>query len=243
MNNIALLISTYDNSEDLWRPLEQTYLKYWNDIDFPIYLSTNNKDFDSQLFKSLTIGSELSWSDNLIKSLNKINEEYILLTFDDLFLTAKVDNQFIKKLMEHAIRSKFSYLQFYRSISKGSRVDKLIFRKSDNTRYKNSTIWSFWNKNILLELLQKEENAWEFERNGNVRSYKYKDFYSTRSNVIPFVNGIVKGMWNPLAKNKLERLGFPISNNRAVLGPIDTLLYKLRDLQFDFLTYIIHKIY
>ena len=76
MNNIALLISTYDNSEDLWIPLEQTYLQYWKDIDFPIYLSTNHKVFNSQLFTSLTIGNELSWSDNLIKSLNKINQEY-----------------------------------------------------------------------------------------------------------------------------------------------------------------------
>ena len=243
MNNIALLISTYDNSEDLWRPLEHTYLKFWNDIDFPIYLSTNHKKIDSQIFNSLAIGDELSWSDNLIKSLKKINQEYVLLTFDDLFLTAKVDNQLIKQLMKRSIESKFNYLQFYRSISIGKRVDNLIFKKSNHTKYKNSAIWSFWNKNVLLELLEKEEDAWEFERNGNVRSYKYNDFYSTRSNVIPFVNGIVKGMWNPLAKNKLKRLGFSISDNRNSLKPLDTLIYKVRDLQFDFLTYIIHKIY
>jgi len=243
MNNIALLISTYDNSEDLWDPLEQTYLRYWKDINCPIYLSTNHKVFNSQLFTSLTIGNELSWSDNLIKSLNKINQEYVLLTFDDLFLTAKVDNQFIEQLMMRAIQSKFNYLQFYRSISKGRRLDDLIFKKSNKTRYKNSTIWSFWKKDILLELLQKDENAWEFEINGNVRSYKYKDFYSTRRNVMPFVNGVVKGIWNPLAKNKLKRLGFSISDNRLTLGFLNTFKYKMRDLQFDFLTYMIHKIY
>ena len=44
MNNIALLISTYDNSEDLWIPLEHTYLKFWNDIDFPIYLNVHRID-------------------------------------------------------------------------------------------------------------------------------------------------------------------------------------------------------
>jgi hypothetical protein len=243
MNNIALLISTYDNSEDLWIPLEQTYLQYWSDIEFPIYLTTNHMEFESKLFDSLKIGDELSWSDNLIKSLNKIKQEYVLLTFDDLFLTAKVDNQFIEQLMTRAIESEFNYLQFYRSISKGRRMDDLIFKKLNKTRYKNSTIWSFWKKDVLLELLQKDENAWEFETNGNVRSYKYKDFYSTRRNVIPFVNGIVKGIWNPLAKNKLKRLGFSISNNRSTLGFLNTVKYKMRDLQFDFLTYMIHKIY
>ena len=129
------------------------------------------------------------------------------------------------------------------SISKGKRLDNLIFKKSNHTRYKNSAIWSFWKKDILLELLEKDENAWEFERNGNVRSYQYNEFYSTRRNVIPFINGIVKGIWNPLAKNKLKQLGFSISDNRAVLGPLETLRYKMWDLQFDFLTYMIHKIY
>ena len=45
---------------------------FWNDIDFPIYLSTNHKKIDSQIFNSLVIGDELSWSDNLIKSLKKL---------------------------------------------------------------------------------------------------------------------------------------------------------------------------
>ena len=140
MNNVALLISTYDNSEDLWRLLEETYIQYWSDIDFPIYLTTNHMEFESKLFNSLKIGDELSWSDNLIKSLNKINQEYVLLTFVDLFLTAKVDNQFIEKLMRRAIQNQFNYLQFYRSISKGERLDNLIFKKSNHTRYKNSAI-------------------------------------------------------------------------------------------------------
>ena len=243
MNNVALLISTYDNSEDLWSLLEKTYLRYWHDINLPIYLTTNHKIFNGQLFNSLTIGDELSWSDNLIKSLNKINEQYVLLTFDDLFLTDSVDNQLIEQLMSRAISSRFNYLQFYRSTSKGRRVDNLIFKKSNVTRYKNSTIWSFWQKDVLLELLQKNENAWQFERDGNLRSHQYEGFYSTRANVIPFVNGIVKGVWNPLAKKKLNRLGFFISSDRIPLGWFSTIKYKFRDLQFDFLAYIIHKIY
>ena len=243
MNNIALLISTYDNSEDLWNLLEKTYLRYWHDISFPIYLTTNHKVFDSQLFKSLTIGDESSWSDNLIKSLNQIKEEYVLLTFDDLFLTSNVDNHFVEELMSRAISSRFNYLQFYRSTSEGRKVDDLIFRKSEITRYKNSTIWSFWKKDILLELLHQDEDAWQFERDGNLRSYKYEGFYSTRRNVIPFVNGIVKGIWNPLAKKRLIRLGFTISSDRLTLGWLSTLKYKFRDMQFDMFAYLIHKIY
>ena len=243
MNNIALLISTYDKSDDLWLPLEKTYLRYWSDINFPIYLTTNQKVFDSQLFNSLKIGNEISWSDNIIKSLRKIDEEYVLLTFDDLFLTARVNNHLIKNLVRHAIDNKFNYLQFYRSISKGRRSNEFIFKKSNQTRYKNSTIWSLWKKDVLLDILRQEENAWDFERKGNLRSYIYDNFYSTRKNVIPFMNGVVKGKWNPLVRKRLKAMGILTSNNREDLSWVDTFRYKLRDLQFDLLTYIIHKVY
>ena len=89
----------------------------------------------------------------------------------------------------------------------------------------------------------KDESAWEFERKGNYRSFVLDDFYSTRKNIIPFVNGVVKGVWNPLARNKLHSLGLKVSNVRKSLGMIDTFKYKIRDLQFDLYTYILHKIY
>ena len=243
MNNVALLISTHDKSDDLWSPLEKTYLRYWNDISFPIYLTTNQKVFDSQLFHSLNIGNELSWSDNMIKSLLKIDQEYVLLTFDDLFLNSRVNNNLIEELVRHAIDNKFNYLQFYRSISKGRRLNELLFKKLNHTKYKNSTIWSFWKKEILLNILIKEENAWDFERNGNLRSYIYDGFYSTRKNIIPFMNGVVKGKWNPLVRKRLKVMGISTSNDREDLSWLETFRYKLRDLQFDFVTYIIHKIY
>ena len=243
MNNIALIISTHDNSNDLWETLEQTYHRFWKDIKFPIYLTTNHKVFKSKIFNSLKVGDELSWSDNLIKSLNKIEQDFVLLTFDDLFLVNKVNNQFIEELTSRAIKEKFNYLQFYCSISKGRRIDNLIFKKNNKTIYKNSTIWSFWNKKILIELLRKEESAWQFEQSGNKRSFDYDHFYSTRENVIPFANGVVKGVWNPLVKNKLHKLNFSTSSIRPSLGFAKTLIYKLRDLQFDFFSYIIHKLY
>ena len=242
MDNVALIISTYDKSEDLWLPLEQSYNKFWNDISIPIYLSTNFKKFKSESFNSLQIKDEVSWSDNLIKSLNKIDQKYVLLTFDDLFLTAKVDNKSIEDLMQIGIKNKYNYIQFYRSISSGKTIDKMLFKKNMETKYKNSTIWSFWKKSVLLNLLVKEETAWEFEIKGNVRSFSIQDFYSTKINMIPFVNGVVKGKWNPLAKSKLRKLGFEISNERASFGFVETIRYKFRDLQFNVLSYLIQLI-
>ena len=240
--NTALIISSYDGSEDLWNTLEQTYKKFWNDIELPIFLSTNHKNFSSNLFNTIKIGKEISWSDNLIKTLNQINQKYVLLTFDDLFLTAKIDNNQIKSIIEYSIDKDFNYVQLYRSISKGKR-EGLLFKKSRETKYRNSTIWSLWKKDVLLNLLKIQESAWEFEINGNIRSSSFDHFYSTRSNVIPFINGIVRGKWNPIAKFRLKRQGFKVNGTRNSLTIYETIAHKVRDLQFDFLTFLIHLIY
>ena len=243
VKDIAILISTFDDAEDLWPPLEETYNRFWLDRDFPIYLTTNFKSPKFDSFIPLAIGPEASWSDNLIKSLRKIEQKYVLLTFDDLFLIDKVDNNKIKDLMQFAIDKDINYLQFYRSISKGRRINDKLFKKSRNAKYKNSTIWSFWKKEVLISLLEKEENAWEFENKGSIRAASLDNFYSTRSNIIPFVNGVVKGSWNPVARNKIKRLGIHLCKNRKSLSFFETLKYQLIDFQFNAYTFILHLVY
>ena len=243
MKNIAIIISTFDDAKDLWRPLEDTYKKFWADCSFPIYLTTNYESPIFEFFLPLNIGKELSWSDNLIKSLMKIEQEYVLLTFDDLFLVSKIDNQRINGLMNKAVDRGYNYLQFYRSISEGKSIEGGLFRKAKNAKYKNSTIWSFWRKEVLISLLQEDENAWEFEIYGNARSADIDGFYSTKSNVIPFVNGVIKGSWNPAAKNKIKSLGIELCANRKSLSFFESIKYQIRDFQFNMYTYLIHLIY
>lgn len=72
--------------------------------------------------------------------------------------------------MNIAIDREYNYLQFYRSISRGKSIGEGLFKKSKAAKYKNSTIWSFWKKEVLISLLKEDENAWEFEIKGNVRS-------------------------------------------------------------------------
>lgn len=87
--NLAILISSYDGSEDLWRPLSNSFKKYWPDCPYKIFIGTNNKKPDSDIFFHLPIGEEKSWSDNIIKCLECISENNILLTFDNSIISGK----------------------------------------------------------------------------------------------------------------------------------------------------------
>lgn len=227
--NYAVLISTYDGAEDLWKPLEESYSKYWNASNKNIYLTTNHKNYKSNLFIPLMIGDEISWSDNILKSLDKINEDYILLTFDDLFIKSEVNDKMIDMCFDWMKHNNANYFQLYNSIGRKKVVNEFVFEKVKNEKYRNATVFSLWKKDVLISILSKKENAWEFETKGNERSFELDDFYCSHENIISYYNGVVKGKWNPIIRNKLINLGYSIDlNERRSFTPVELLSYELK---------------
>jgi hypothetical protein len=226
-DNIAILISTYDGAADLWQPLEDAYKRYWHDCSYPIFLTSNHKSFESDLFTPLQIGKEKSWSDNILKSLDKVSAKYVLLTFDDLFLNKKVDNDYIMRQCQWALENKVNYLQFTKSIGEKQEFTSEILKKDVSTEYRNATVFSLWNVEVLKSLLLDTENAWEFETKGNERSKNFIHFYSTKKEGFSYLNGVVKGKWNPVVKSKLLKDGYNISPQRKSFSLIELIKYEV----------------
>lgn len=92
MKNICILIFSFDGYADLWNPLEKSYDKYWNDCPYNIYISTNfiTKGFNN--FMPIATRKDNSWSDMMLKTVQQIKEDYILLTFDDLFFSERINS-------------------------------------------------------------------------------------------------------------------------------------------------------
>jgi len=228
MNNkkVAIVISSFDGYSDLWSPLEESYKKYWEDCPYGLYLTTNFKEYKSDLFKTLKVGKDKSWSDMLYKSVEMLEEDYILLTFDDLFLANKIDTQDIASLIDYAIDNDINYFQLYSSNSKYTKITDIIVSKNKNSNYRNATVWSLWKKEILLDLLDRDENAWEFEDKGSVRSNKYDKFYCVNYPAIPYINGVVKGKWVPDAVKKINKQGIKIdTKSREIMSFKESLKY------------------
>jgi hypothetical protein len=213
-NNVAIVISSFDGYSDLWKPLEKSYKLFWNDCPYKIYLTTNYKKASFDMFNVLDIGDDNSWSDMLYKSVEKLEEDYVLLTFDDLFLFKKIDTNDIKSLTNYAVNNDINYFQLYSSNSSYTQITDKIVSKDKNSKYRNATVWSLWKKEVLLDLLDKEENAWEFEDKGSVRSNKYDKFYCVNYAAIPYINGVVKGKWVPNVVKKLQDLNIEIDFKR-----------------------------
>ena len=233
-NNFAILISTYDGAEDLWKPLEESYQRYWPQSSRKIYLTTNEKEFDSELFISLSVGDEVSWSDNILKSLEKIEEEYVLLTFDDLFLNSKVDDELVEGYFDWVKDNNANYFQFYRSVGKKAIIDDFVLEKSKESKYRNATVFSLWKKEVLISLLLRDENAWEFETKGNERAGQLSGFYCSRHNVFSYYNGVVKGKWNPIIKNRLLSIGYSVNiEAREQFTTSELISYEMKKVAYS----------
>lgn len=237
---VCILISSFDGYKDLWEPLEESYCRFWGDCPYPIYISTNFVTKGFKLFKPINSGKDKSWSEMLYKTLNKIEEEYVLLTFDDLFLYKNINTSMVNQHITKAFKIDADYYQLFPSISKKTKLDDITSKKLKNSKYRNGTVWSLWKKDVLIDLLDLEENAWEFEINGNFRSFKYDNFYTSNNIIIPYLNGVVKGKWVRKVYTYLTKdLKLKIkADERKKMSRYDNLKYLLNYYYFKLLRLI-----
>jgi len=238
--NVAMIISSFDGYEDLWIPLEQSYKKFWLDCPYKCYVTTNFKKPKFDFFNYLSVGKDESWSDMLSKSIRKVEENYILLTFDDLFLYKKIDTNYIQKYIAYAIDNDLNYLALYPSISDNNKITENIVSKNKNSKYRNATVWSLWKKEVLLDLLEKDESAWDFEINGSIRSNKYDKFYCVKTPVIPYTNGVVKGKWKRNAVKTIENNDIKLDlSRRQIMTLKENIIFNVKDVLYDMYKYIL----
>jgi len=241
-DHTAILICTYDGAEDLWKPLYQTYRKYWLDCPFNIYLGTNQIDPNLDLFIPLMIGDEKSWSDNILKCLNKIKEENVLLIFDDIFLCKTIDSELINKHANMTYENSWNYLRLSPLPLFDEEITDGIGKIYKNRIYRTSTVWAIFKKEVLVDLLEPTESAWDFEIIGSERSNKYSDFYAVNTIILPYLNGVVKGKWVRKVYKYLKSEGFSVTDRTIKqMTVFENIFLELKKLRSWFFLMLIPK--
>lgn len=224
-NNLSIIISSCDDYSDLWNPCLKMFNKFWNDCPYRKYLlcetksESTNPELKNFNIKVININSNY-WSERLIKALDAIQSNYVLLYLDDFFLKGKVNTDEIKDLFARVVKSELNMLRllprpgpkYYKKVDKIGLLDP-------EDRFYVSTQASIWKKDVLKTLLKKEENIWEFEENGSLRATGKKKFYSVYKSVIPYIHhDIERGKWFPWSYIIFKK--YLINDKRKILGPI-----------------------
>jgi len=146
------------------------------------------------------VGEDISWSHNLLRGLQELKNDYILVLLEDLFLNNKISNNYFNQISNWIDENNPNYLRLCIS-HKPNYFDDLIGEIPQVTPYKTSIMPCIWKKSILKDLLKKGESAWDFEIKGSRRAYKYDGFYAVYNDFLSYENGIIKGKWRKSVVN------------------------------------------
>jgi hypothetical protein len=197
-----------------------------------VYLLSNKIGTDSPNIKNILIGDDISWSDNLIKGLKLLKEEYVFIFLDDLFLRDFVKTEEATKIFNWILESKANYVKMSPLDRPDKTHNELVGIVAKGKSYRISSIVCIWKKNFLLELLKSGESAWHFEIYGSARSDAYDGIYSAWKNYFPVINCVIKGKWQRGAVNKLKSWGIDVDlSKREVMNFKETTVFFLKQLR------------
>ena len=235
MSDFAYLICSCDKYHETWDAHLTLLKEFWPDFDFTVYLNTENLKYSSKLYKVQVVNNNntKSWSERLYNCLRHIPNEVILLTLDDYFLIDEVDDQEIKKIVD--------YMKQHKEVAHASIISGDLrggvrrplsdmpgwLAKDDKEDWKISLQAGIWRKSVLIELLRRHENPWQFEIYGKERAKHRKDLFvfkcDSDGSIFPYdvkKYGLVKGYWTQETPDYLKEFGIEIDYNN--LGIVTT---------------------
>lgn len=241
VNKVAVVVLSCDNYSDLWPIFIEQFENNWPDCPFDKYISTNFLSAKSDSFKDIKIGKDNSWSDGVFKTLNALKEkyEYALITLEDLMLIEKVNNEQFNYIASEFLKIDGNYLKFIRSPKPTNKFNSLFGEIKPGSLYRPTCVYALWKIQTLIDLLRVEENAWEFERFGAVRSDKYNGFYVVYQDFFKMLNTVVKGKWVPKERGVIKDLGHDINDSRETLSKVEEIQLKLKTYLFKLFANII----
>jgi hypothetical protein len=203
---LDVLIMSCDSYNDTWLPFSILYNKYFPN-NYKTYIVTETKTcpyFD-------TIKKTGAWTKRLKEALQELDSEYVLLMLDDYFIHSKVDIKRIEQCLNdikltNAIVYNFEF-KYRQCVELNNRYDIQL----NNQHYLNSTQPSIWNRQRLIERLDKEQTAQEWELTKIDSEYIHL-INNTNEKIIDIGYdlshkpwGIVQGKWSRETKELFDR--------------------------------------
>jgi len=209
----SILLLTCDAYKDVAKKNLDLLNVFLEDKNAKIYVSSETTVFPGNVINLCF--DEKTWSSRLIKSLNEIEDEIVLIILDDMWAEKKINGNLIGK---YALKIKnnpqIANIAF--SAMPGPTNKKTIIDCS----IRNKKPWSLvnfqvglWRKTDLVKFLDPKENPWDAEVLGSIRTRldKKAEFYClTDDKYSPYTYGkgwlIVRGKWNIKEVERLESI-------------------------------------
>jgi hypothetical protein len=216
-NSIAIVVPSWDGYQDVWRPFFDLLARYWPDCPYPVILGTNTIPFEHPRVKTLLVGPDRGYASNLISLLAHVEQDWVLLWVDDLFLSAPADTARVQHLVGLAERQGFVHLQLHvhsfgpHAVYLPNDATEEIAELPVDAPYRVTIALGLWRKDALLSMLHLGETAWDIERRGTPRALEIVGRFGCLANPrrvkppLVVTNGVIKGTWTWQATQLLAR--------------------------------------
>lgn len=219
--------------------------KYWPDCAYPVLLNTEIKKWEHPRFQLQTsqvaVGEnqKLTWSECLIRAIEKIETPLLIYFQEDYFIDKKVRTSVVEDAVllmlanpdigHIALTKQGSCGPFNLSPYAG------FSEIRQNARYRISTQAALWRPDVLKSYLDAKENGWMFEIFGTIRAQRRSDIFlvadfepEAGGPAIDYVHtGIIKGKWHPLIPDIFHANHIKLNfSERGFYQPSPALFHK-----------------
>lgn len=228
----TFIFCTCDDYSFLWDNFFLLLSKYWEGFNYPI-VSTGSKSFITSGFEvEGTLCNESSFSSRLLKALENVKTDIVLLMLDDFYMNKPVNKTIIDNAVQEMIlNKKIKCVNLFEGQSQnnyGKEDYNPYFVVKDNKKpFSATTQASFWDKKYLIKLLHKGESAWDFEWIGSIRNRFYnplilyrKDYVQKKIISYPYCGVFYQGSFgnSPEVIETLNNLEFKVPRDIHIVG-------------------------
>lgn len=175
IDDITLVVSSCDKYEDAWYPYFELVKKYWPGHPEKICLISETKQYgtDGLNIKNFNYGEELTWSERLYQTLDKVDTKYIIFSLEDFFLLDYVKGERIEECYRWMEENPdIAVCRLYSSDAKCLKPTaqyKDFYIADSDMGYRLDTQVALWNRETLMSFIDLSENPWQFEEKGSER--------------------------------------------------------------------------
>ena len=228
---IAILVISCDKYSDLWESCAKVFNKNWPDCPYDKYLSSNMKEFDDYGFTSILTGEDKTWSYGLSIALTKLEREYeyVYTLVEDYLFIDKLNNNYMTKMFDSFVSVEGNFLRLFKVLNPQIKYHNKFFGELENNApYRQTIAFTLWKIKTLKEILNIDENAWEFEKTGVVRGFQYDKFFCVHNNFFNVLNVVIQGKLVPKNYKVLKNILPEIQLSRPFITPIDMIIMNIR---------------
>lgn len=213
---MVIVVCSCDKDGDLFEPFHHCIEKYYPSHPEIIYATETIKN---PYYKTINKNYPLKqWTKRIRETLQEINDNQILLMIDDIFIREPVDTNRIE-YARSILKGNVALINFEKVFNKEDKecgLNGFKMRKK-GSEYEISLLCGLWDKEKLIDILEKDSDPWTVEYNQETKGYDYlinSDDYIINWGYIAFnPTGLVKGKW---VKNMIpffEKEGIKINFN------------------------------